>query len=200
MENGDSIVLSPTPGDPLMVTARVRDAQGHPVAGADVDVWHASAEGLYENQDSQQADMNLRGTFTTDGDGHIGFRTVKPAGYPVPVGGPVGELLRAQRRLNRRPAHLHFLAHRAGFKTLISQVYVDDDPHLERDVQFGVTRHLIGNYVRHDGERPPAPDVMGPWYSLDHTLVMEPGPSTLPRPPISGKARGERPGIPTLTY
>jgi catechol 1,2-dioxygenase len=198
--NGGSIVRSPTPGPALFVNVWLRDPTGKPVAGAKIDVWHSSPEGFYENQDPTQADMNLRGTFTSDGDGYIGFRTVKPAGYPIPVDGPVGELLRAQRRLNRRPAHLHFLAHKDAFKTLISQVYVNDDPHLERDAQFGVTRHLIGNYVCHGGERPPAPDVTGPWYSLDHTLVMEPGQSTLPPPPIRGKARGERPAIPTLIY
>ena len=44
-----------------------------------------------------------------------------------------------------RPAHLHFLAYKQGFKTLISQVYAPDDKNIETDVQFGVTRHLIGN-------------------------------------------------------
>ena len=53
--------------------------------------------------------MNLRGKFTTDSDGHFSFRSVKPAGYPIPVDGPVGDLLRAQGRHNLRPAHLHFL-------------------------------------------------------------------------------------------
>jgi catechol 1,2-dioxygenase len=85
-----------------------------------------------------------------------------------------------------------------GFKTLISQLYVPDDKFLETDVQFGVTRHLIGNYVRHENEAAPAPDVKGPWYSLAHAFVMERGASKLPRPPISGKARGERPKIPHL--
>jgi catechol 1,2-dioxygenase len=97
-----------------------------------------------------------------------------------------------------RPAHLHVLAHKDGFKTLISQLYVPDDKYLETDVQFGVTRHLIGNYVRHENEPAPAPDVEGPWYSLAHNFVMEAGASKLPRPPISGKARGERPKIPHL--
>ena len=59
--------------------------------GADVDVWHASTEGYYESQDPTQADMNLRGKFTTDASGTIRFRSVKPAGYPIPVNGPVGE-------------------------------------------------------------------------------------------------------------
>jgi catechol 1,2-dioxygenase len=162
-----------------------------------VDIWHSSPEGFYENQDPAQADMNLRGTFTTDRDGHISFRSVKPAGYPIPIDGPVGDLLRAQGRHNMRPAHLHFLARKHGFKTLITQVYVPDDKYLETDVQFGVTRRLIGNYVRHENEAPVS-DVTGPWYSLDHTFVMEPGESRLPKPPITGKASGERPKIPHL--
>jgi catechol 1,2-dioxygenase len=89
-----------------------------------------------------------------------------------------------------RPAHLHVLASKQGFKTLISQIYVPDDPHLETDVQFGVTRRLIGNYVRHD-EPAPHPGVDGPWYALEYTFVMEPGESKLPAAPIKGKAAAE---------
>ena len=196
--NGGSIVRSPTPGPALLVDASFRDAHGRPIAGAEVDVWHSSPEGFYENQDPVQADMNLRGKFLTDGDGRIAFRSVKPAGYPIPIDGPTGDLLRAQGRHNMRPAHLHFLARKDGFKTLISQVYVQDDRLLDTDVQFGVTRHLVGDYVRHDNEKAPAADVEGPWYSLKHDFVMEQGRSALPRPPISGKARGERPQIPHL--
>jgi catechol 1,2-dioxygenase len=196
--NGASIVRSPTPGPALFVDAWFRDREGRPVAGAEVDVWHSSPEGFYENQDPVQADMNLRGKFFTDQDGHISFRSVKPAGYPIPIDGPTGELLRAQGRHNMRPAHLHFLASKDGFKTLISQLYVPDDKFIETDAQFGVTRHLIGNYVRHDSGKAPAPEVSAPWYSLEHTIVMQAGPNRLPRPPISGKAHGERPKIPHL--
>jgi catechol 1,2-dioxygenase len=196
--NGGSIVRSPTPGDALFVNASFKDRAGKPIAGAEVDVWHSSTEGFYENQDPVQADMNLRGKFTTDASGHISFRSIKPAGYPIPIDGPTGDLLRAQGRHNMRPAHLHFLASKDGFKTLISQIYVQDDRFLETDVQFGVTRRLVGNYVRHESEKPPAPDVQGPWYSLDYNFVMEPGATKLPRPPITGKAKGERPQIPHL--
>jgi catechol 1,2-dioxygenase len=196
--NGGSIVRSPTPGPAMFVDASFRDGKGQPIAGVEVDIWHSSPEGFYENQDPVQADMNLRGKFFTDADGHISFRSVKPAGYPIPIDGPTGDLLRAQGRHNMRPAHLHFLASKDGFKTLISQIYVQDDKFLETDVQFGVTRHLIGNYARHENEPAPASDVKGPWYSLAHSFVMEPGGTKLPRPPISGKARGERPKIPHL--
>jgi catechol 1,2-dioxygenase len=97
-----------------------------------------------------------------------------------------------------RPAHLHFLASKDGFKTLISQLYVPDDKFIETDVQFGVTRHLIGNYIRHENGPAPAPDVKGAWYSLAHSFIMEAGRTKLPRPPITGKASGERPKIPHL--
>lgn len=196
--NGESIVRSPTPGVPIFVNAWVRDREGRPVAGADVDVWHTSADGFYENQDPAQADMNLRGKFTTDPNGHIAFRSVKPAGYPIPLSGPVGALLRAQGRHNMRPAHIHFMIYKTGFKTQFSQVYSSDDPNLETDVQFGVTKALIGQYVLHADEPAPADDVTGPWYSLDHHFVIEPGVASLPMAPISGKASGERPKLAVL--
>ena len=196
-ENSGSIVRSPTPGPALFVKAWFKDTGGRPVVGAEVDIWHSSAEGFYENQDPVQADMNLRGKFITDTEGHIAFRSVLPAGYPVPIGGPVGELLRAQGRHNMRPAHLHILASKDGQKTLISQVYVNDDPYLASDAQFGVTRHLIGDFVRHEGPAP-ATGVTGAWYTLERTFVMEAGESKLPRAPIQGKASGERPTLPVL--
>ena len=183
-ENGGSIVRSPTPGPVMFVKAWIQDQSGKPIEGAEVDIWHSAPDGLYEQQDPSQADMNLRGKFTSDTDGHIAFRSVKPAGYPIPVDGPVGDLIRAQGRHHYRPAHLHFLFYKPGFKTLISQVYVNDDPVLDTDVQFGVTRALIGNYVRHENEPAPATDVDGPWYSLDYTFKMEPGVAKLPRAPI----------------
>jgi len=182
-ENGGSIVRSPTPGPELFVNCWLKDTKGNPIAGAEIDVWHSSPEGFYEQQDPKQADMNLRGKFTTDAKGHFGFRSVKPAGYPIPDNGPVGDLLRAAKRHNFRPAHLHFLILKEGFKTLISQIYVSGDDKLETDAQFGVTRALIGDYVRHDGPGP-VPGVTGEWYSLDQTFVMETGKSRLPKAPI----------------
>ena len=182
--NGGSIVRSATPGETLFVTARVQDQAGRPIAGAAVDVWHASPVGLYENQDPEQAGMNLRGTFTTDADGRFWFRSVRMVGYPIPTGGVVGRLLRAQGRHPYRPAHLHALVFREGYKTLISQVYDPNDPHIDSDVQFGVTRALLGDFIRHDAPHPQAADCTLPWYSLDHVYVMEPGEARLPRPPI----------------
>jgi catechol 1,2-dioxygenase len=176
--NGDSLLRSPTDGIPLVFKGWVKDREGRPIAGAEVDVWHSAPSGLYENQDPSQAEMNLRGTFTTGADGLFSFRSVKPAGYPVPTAGPTGALLRAQQRHNFRPAHLHFLIVRPGFKTVASQVYDPDDPHLETDSQFGVTQALIGNYRRREDG-----------YSLEFTFVLELGESARPQPPISAKRR-----------
>jgi catechol 1,2-dioxygenase len=180
--NGGSIVRCDTPGTPLYVSARVQDKAGKPIVEAEVDVWHASPVGLYENQDPSQAQMNLRGKFTTDADGRFWFRTVKMVGYPIPTSGLVGRLLRAQDRHPYRPAHLHALILKPGYKVLISQVYDPTDPHIDSDVQFGVTKATLGDFVRHDEPHPTG--AVAPWYSLDYTYVMEPGEAVLPRPPI----------------
>jgi len=126
------------------VHAEIADREGRPVAGAEVDISHSSPEGLYENQDPKQAEMNLRGRFVTDDAGRFHFRSVKPAGYPIPNDGPVGELVRAPRRHHYCPSHPHFMIYKPGFKTMISQIYVPDDEHIDSDVTFGVTRALLG--------------------------------------------------------
>ena len=102
--------------------------------------------------------MNLRGKFTTDADGQFWFRTVMMVGYPIPTDGVVGRLLKAQHRHPYRPAHLHALIVKPGFKVLISQVYDPNDPHIDSDVQFGVTKALLGNFVRHDEPHPSEPE------------------------------------------
>ena len=188
-QNGENLARGDTKGEPIFVKAWVKDRSGHPVSDARVDVWHTSAEGFYENQDPSQVDMNLRGRFKTNAEGFIEFRSVKPAGYPIPVSGPVGDLLKMQGRHNMRPAHIHFLIHKEGFKTQFSQVYSSDDPNIDTDVQFGVTNSLLANYLKHTSESPD-PNIKGTWYSLEHTFIVDPGQSALPRPPISGKNLG----------
>jgi catechol 1,2-dioxygenase len=190
--SGETLVRSPTPGPELIVRVSIEDEKGVAVTGAEVDVWHSSPEGLYENQDQTQAEMNLRGRFISDENGRFDFRSVKPAGYPIPVDGPVGELVKATRRHNYRPAHLHFMIYKPGFKTLISQIYSPDDPHIDSDVQFGVTRALIGNYIRHDA---PSPELKfgAPWYSLDQRFRLEAGVARRPLAPIRSKVSGATP-------
>lgn len=175
--NGGSIIRSPTPGRPLAVTGHLVDPTGRAIADVEVDVWQASPCGLYENQDGAQADMNLRGKFRTGADGRFAFETVMPAGYPVPTHGPVGRLLALQRRHPFRPAHIHFLAWKDGYRTLITQIFVQDDEYLGSDVVFGVNDNLVGNYERSgEGEETA--------FRLERTFTMHEGESRLPHPPI----------------
>jgi catechol 1,2-dioxygenase len=145
-EAGANIARAGTPGVPLDVRGTVFGADGRRLAGAVLDVWQASPVGLYENQDPDQPDMNLRGRFTTDAAGRYHFRSVRPAGYPVPTDGPCGELLRAQARHPYRPAHLHFMVSHPAHKVLITQVFADDSEHLSSDPVFGVTAPLVGRF------------------------------------------------------
>ncbi len=182
-ELGGTIVRSETPGQPMAVNLTFNDVNGQPIEGLEVDVWHCSAEGFYENQDENQADYNLRGKFTTGDDGRVWFHSIKQSGYPIPTNTVVGPLLEAQDRHPFRPAHLHVLAHKENYKTLISQIYSDDDPYLESDVQFGVTKALIGHYEWCE-DADPHGMISEPHYQLNHTLMVEAGESRLPDPPI----------------
>lgn len=173
--NGSTICRSETPGPVLVVQGRIIDENQQPIAEVEVDTWQASPVGLYENQDDAQAEMNLRGKLVTDADGRFWFRSVLPAGYPVPTHGPVGGLLRAQNRHPYRPAHLHFLLWKPGLETRISQVFVHDDPYIDTDVVFGVTPGLIGRYeAQADGS-----------FLLERSFVMQAGEAFLPKPPIA---------------
>ncbi len=176
-EPGDSIVRSETPGIPMEVRGVVYDAKGAPVANAKVDVWQASPVGLYENQDPNQADMNLRGLFTTDAQGRYFIRTVCPSGYPVPTDGPCGELLDAQLRHPNRPAHLHFMVSSPGHKVLITQVFADDDINLTSDPVFGVTSPLVGRFEKQtiNGKA---------MAQLEQDFHLVPGELAFPHPPI----------------
>jgi len=181
-ENGDDIAAKGSPGLPLFVRAKVLNTRGERIRGATVDVWQASPIGLYENQDPEQPEMNLRGQFRTDEYGELYFRSVRPSGYPVPTHGPVGDLLAAQRRHPYRPAHIHFVIVAPGYATLVTQVFADDSDHLNSDVAFGVTRDLVGRYELRDAGAPEP--VNGLFYTLEYDFVLAEGESTHPVPPI----------------
>jgi len=183
-DNGDNIAGEASPGAPLFVHGYVTDTEHRPIPNAMVDVWQASPVGLYENQDPEQPDMNLRGGFRTDEAGYFHFRSVRPAGYPVPTHGPVGVLLEKQHRHPYRPAHIHFLVIAEGHETLVTQVFADDSDYLGSDVVFGVIRSLIGTFAEHKDNNAPDPDVEGSYYTLECNFVLAKGTPTYPTPPI----------------
>jgi catechol 1,2-dioxygenase len=114
-EMGESIVAGFDPeGDRTWMHGVVTDFRtGEPIEGAVLDVWHTAPNGLYEQQDPNQPEMNLRGRFTTGKDGAYNFVCLRPVPYPIPYDGPAGKLLQALDRHPYRPAHIHFIVRAA---------------------------------------------------------------------------------------
>ncbi len=106
-----SIVQNDMPdGDHAYMFGRVTDfVTGEPIEGAELDVWHTAPNGLYEQQDPNQPDMNLRGRFTTGKDGKYSFYCLRPTSYPIPFDGAAGKLIKLLDRHPYRPGHIHFI-------------------------------------------------------------------------------------------
>jgi catechol 1,2-dioxygenase/hydroxyquinol 1,2-dioxygenase len=138
---GSQIAKTVRPGSECVLYGRVTDVHGKPIADATVSIWQTGADGLYDIQESS-ASIDYRGVFTTDADGLFLVRTVKPIGYSIPMDGPVGEMIRAQKRHGMRPAHIHFLVGAPGYRELVTALYLRDDPHIADDVVFGSSGDL----------------------------------------------------------
>lgn len=181
----DDISRSGSSEPQLVVSGTVRSSDGHAIAGATIDVWQADPSGLYENQDSTQPDMNLRGKFSSDERGGYRMVTLRPGGYPVPTDGPIGRLLQAQGRHAYRPAHIHFIVSAPGYETLITQLYIDTEQALIEDVVLAVTAPLVGRDRRREERAADTPaTVRVPYYDIVFDFHLKPGVSTLPTPPI----------------
>lgn len=134
-------------GQPLEVRGLVRSLAGRPLGGAEVEVWHANADGRYENQDpDNQPEHNLRGRFVADAHGSFRFRTIRPGGYALPDDGPVGQLARRLGLSLDRPAHIHFAVTAPGCRRLVTAVFDGSDPAIHRDALFAVKPGLVGTY------------------------------------------------------
>jgi protocatechuate 3,4-dioxygenase beta subunit len=143
---GDTIALDGK-GEPCLVTGQVTGPAGEPLAGAQVDVWQASAEGFYDvQQPGIQPERNLRGLFTAGADGRFWFTTIVPSYYPIPDDGPVGGLLRATGRHPFRPAHIHFIVTAAGHRPVTTHLFVADSPYIGSDAVFGVKESLVRDF------------------------------------------------------
>ncbi len=133
-------------GDVLVAEGIVRDTKGAPIEGATVDIWQTAPNGLYSSQDPDQDTYSFHGLQTTGADGRYAFTTVKPVEYTVPTDGPVGDILNATGRHPWRPSHLHFIVKADGFRSLVTEVFPDDDPYLDQDTVFGVRDDLVMSY------------------------------------------------------
>ncbi|GGW71412.1 intradiol ring-cleavage dioxygenase [Streptomyces bobili] len=162
-------------GEPCWVEGSVCDSDGHPVAGARIEVWEADAEGLYDVQ-HDDARTAARGHLFTDAEGRYSFWGITPTPYPIPHDGPVGKMLAAVGRSPMRASHLHFMVSAAGLRTLVTHIFVRGDELLDSDTVFGVKASLVKEF---EGQTPdsPTPDgraVDGSWSRVSFDIVLAP--------------------------
>lgn len=164
-------------GEPVVVTGYVRSTDGTPIPNALLDIWETNENGLYDQQDPAQPEMNLRGKFRTNDDGYYCFVGIKPVSYPIPDDGPVGQLLRALGRHPFRPAHIHLLISAPGFVSLTTHLFVKGDPYLNSDAVFGTKDSLVVDFVHQTSEEEATRyNVTAPFYAVDYTFVLQPLP------------------------
>jgi hydroxyquinol 1,2-dioxygenase len=160
-------------GEPMWVHGHVRDLDGQPLGGAELDVWQNDANLLYGVQDPEAPEEHLRGRFRTRGDGRYAFLGVRPVPYPIPDDGPVGAMLAATGRHPWRPAHLHMIVSAPGYETLTTHFFDAESPYLDSDAVFAVKPSLLRQFVRRradDPERPPS--VTGDWWSVENDIAL----------------------------
>ncbi|KAJ4416789.1 hypothetical protein N0V85_002126 [Neurospora sp. IMI 360204] len=174
LPNGSSIVKNMTPktpwysqatADSAYITGRVLSTDGKPIPGAIVDTWLAAPNGLYEQQDDSQTDMNLRGRFKTDQDGHFAFYALRPTSYPIPFDGPAGRFLTLLDRDPNRPGHIHFIVSAPQHRALTTQIFDDRDKYLTEDAVFAVKDELVVKFLPRKG------DPKARWY-LEYDFVL----------------------------
>lgn len=139
---GDRIGID-ADGDPLFLSGRVLDLNSEPIANALIEIWQPNSKGLYDIQDETQPQGNFRGCFRTDTAGKYAFETVVPMGYNVPASGPCGEVLRLLGRHTWRAAHIHVKVSADGYMPLTTQLYIDEDAHLDSDTTFAVRTAIL---------------------------------------------------------
>ncbi|WUH99352.1 hypothetical protein OHR68_38585 [Spirillospora sp. NBC_00431] len=147
---GDSIDLLGE-AEPCLVSGRVLDTDGSPLADAEVDVWQCNDQGFYDVQEPDvQPSGNGRGLFHTDSEGRFWFRSVVPSQYPIPTDGPIGRFLEATRRHLYRPAHIHLIVRAEGHTPLTTHIFVAGSPYLDSDAVFAVKQSLIVDFASSD--------------------------------------------------
>jgi hydroxyquinol 1,2-dioxygenase len=162
-------------GERMFAEASVKGADGKPLVGVPVDIWHSDDEGFYDAQKDTAGEPSLRGRFVTDANGRIFFKSIIPVSYPIPHDGPVGEMLRTAGQHPMRPAHVHFLIDAPGYEKLITHVFVAGDEYLDSDVVYGVKESLVAGFDRQTAptypDGTPAPQS---WRHLKYDFVLKP--------------------------
>ncbi|RVU27731.1 catechol 1,2-dioxygenase [Streptomyces antnestii] len=130
-------------GTPLLFQGRVTSVDGTPLAGAEIEMWHADDDGFYSQYAPGLPEWNLRGTVVADDEGRFGIHTVQPAPYQIPTDGSCGRLISAAGWHAWRPAHLHLKVSAAGHRLVTTQLYFKGGNHVEDDIASAVKPELI---------------------------------------------------------
>jgi catechol 1,2-dioxygenase len=179
MPRGGNIAHRDRTGTPTLVSGRVLDLDGKPVANALLDVWQTQSNGLYDAQDAHPDDLHMRGKFRSDAEGRYLIRTVLPVNYPIPSDGPVGRMLKATGRHPWRPAHIHFVVSAEGYEPVTTHIFDRTDEYLQSDAVFAVKDTLICDFTKH--EKPDAEasrlGITGPYYTAEFDFHLTPATS-----------------------
>ena len=143
---GNMAEADPT-GQPTLISGRVTDLDGTPIANALLDVWQSSSEGLYDSQMGEGEELHMRAKYRSDANGDYLVRTTRPKHYPVPADGPVGRMLDVTGRHPWRPAHVHFVVSAPGYETLVTHIFDSKSKYLDSDTVFAVKDSLITEFA-----------------------------------------------------
>jgi len=160
-----------------MIHGAVRDEAGKPIPNAAIEVWQTDSNGMYDIQDPDQPQHNLRGYYTANHKGEFLIRTIRPTSYPIPTDGPVGVLLRATDRHPWRPAHVHAIVAAKGYQTLTTHLFDSEDKYLDSDVVFAVKESLIRTFTKNTD--PKAAEnfrLSGPFWELKNDFILTQAP------------------------
>jgi hydroxyquinol 1,2-dioxygenase len=132
-------------GDTCYVTGTIRGLDGKTIEGAELDGWQADAEGLYESQIGSE-EPRLRALFHSGADGKYVIHTIAPSEYPIPMDGPVGDMMRKTDLNIYRPPHIHFHVSAPGYEPVVTHIFRKGGRFLDCDVVYAVKEPLITEF------------------------------------------------------
>ena len=124
------------------------------MAGARIEVWEADDDGLYDVQHGDDRTA-ARGHLFSGEDGSYRFWAITPTPYPIPHDGPVGKMLDGDGPLPDACGAPALHDPGAGYRTLVTHIFVQGDELLASDAVFGVKDSLVAtSTVSPPGRRP----------------------------------------------
>ncbi|MEF9999694.1 MAG: catechol 1,2-dioxygenase [Comamonas sp.] len=162
-------------GHTLIMHGTVHGADGRPLPGATVEVWHANTKGFYSHFDptGEQKPFNMRRTIVTDAQGRYRFQSIVPVGYGCPPDGPTQALLNQLGRHGNRPAHIHFFVSAEGHRKLTTQINIDGDPLVYDDFAYATREGLVPPLVeRSDADSIERNGLSGPFAEIAFDITL----------------------------